>query len=140
MVSFFGGRAAEALVLDDISTGASNDIERATSLARSMVVKYGMSGKLGPIAYEEGDGNVFLGRDLAKARTYSEATAQRIDEEIAAILTAAYDKAMHILTLNREMLDALAERLLETETIRQAEFEALFEQYGHEFTEEEGND
>ncbi|WP_075967967.1 ATP-dependent zinc metalloprotease FtsH [Murdochiella massiliensis] len=138
IVSFLGGRAAEALVLDDISTGASNDIERATKMARNMVVKYGMSVKLGPVAYEEGKDNVFLGNDLGQIRSYSEETAQAIDEEVRHIMNDALDRAMRILHANREMLDQLANTLLEKETLHAAEFETLFQTYGVLAQENEG--
>lgn len=137
IVTFLGGRAAEALVLDDISTGASNDIERATQMARDMVVKYGMSKALGPVTYEENKNNVFLGNDLGQVRAYSNETAQAIDKEVRSIMTNALEKAMEILRQNREMLDALAKRLLEKETMHAAEFEELFQEYGVAYEEKE---
>ncbi|MCI6157421.1 MAG: ATP-dependent zinc metalloprotease FtsH [Peptoniphilaceae bacterium] len=131
LVTFLGGRAAEALVLKDISTGASNDIERATRVARSMIVKYGMSPDLGPVALEEEKDNVFLGNDLGQIRTYSEKTAEQIDQEVHHLMTRSLSLATEILELNRELLEALAQRLLEIETMRREEFEDLFRQYGH---------
>ena len=130
LVTFFGGRAAEAYKLDDISTGASNDIQRATEIARDMIVKYGMNPRLGPVAYESGDNNVFLGNDLGKVRSYSEQTAVAIDEEIQRVLKGAYDLALEILKRNDQLLEVLAQRLLEVETIRKEEFEGLFRQFG----------
>ncbi|MDD7593702.1 MAG: ATP-dependent zinc metalloprotease FtsH [Peptoniphilaceae bacterium] len=138
LVSFLGGRAAEAVALDDISTGASNDIERATAMARDMIVRYGMSPDLGPVAYEENKGNVFLGNDLGQIRTYSEKTAQAIDAEVREMMTKAQQVAMDILNQNREMLDRLAHKLLEKETLRGEEFEAMFQEYGVAYTQAEG--
>lgn len=138
IITFLGGRAAEALVLHDVSTGASNDIERATKMARNMIVKYGMSAKLGPVAYEEGKDNVFLGNDLGQIRSYSEETAQAIDEEVRSIMRDALESAMSILRRNREMLDQLANTLLEKETMHASEFEELFQTYGVMAQENEG--
>ena len=139
IVTFLGGRAAEALVLGDVSTGASNDIERATHMARNMIVKYGMSETLGPVAYEEGKDNVFLGNDLGQIRTYSEETAQAIDLEVRGIMKKALDTAMEILKQNREMLETLAQRLLERETLNGEEFEALFQEMGVSYHEIKGD-
>lgn len=135
IVTFLGGRVAEALVIGDISTGASNDIERATKMARNMIVKYGMSDDLGPVAYEEGKDNVFLGNDLGQIRSYSELTAQKIDAEVHEIMTKAQAKAREILEANRKMLDILAQELLEKETLRGEEFEKLFQDYGVAFSD-----
>nr|WP_072514159.1 ATP-dependent zinc metalloprotease FtsH [Ndongobacter massiliensis] len=132
LVSFLGGRAAEDLILDDISTGASNDIERATKLARSMIVRYGMSPQLGPVSYEEEEDGVFLGKDFGRVRAYSEETAVEIDQEVRAMIEKAYKGALQILKENRELLHRLAERLLECETIRREEFETLFQESGTE--------
>lgn len=132
LVTFLGGRAAEALVLDDISTGATNDIERATSIARKMVVQFGMNERLGPVSYDEGDGNVFLGNDLGQVRSYSEKTAVAIDEEVNILMTEAYEKAYSILDKNKNMLEELAKLLLDVETVRKDEFEELFKAYGVE--------
>lgn len=138
LVTFLGGRAAEALVLDDISTGASNDIERATQVARNMIVKYGMNERLGPVAYEEGDNNVFLGNELGKIRSYSETTAVAIDEEVNKLMKDAYERAKQILTENRIMLEELAQLLLEMETVRRDEFEQLFVEHGIAYQGSEG--
>ncbi len=138
LVTFLGGRAAEALVLDDISTGASNDIERATQVARKMIVKYGMNDRLGPVAYEEGDNNVFLGNELGKIRSYSEKTAVAIDEEVNKLMKNAYDRATEILIDNRTMLEELAQRLLDVETVRREEFEQMFVEHGKAYQGNEG--
>lgn len=125
LVGLLGGRVAEALVIGDISTGASNDIERATELARSMVTKYGMSDKLGPITYGSGNDEVFLGRDYSHMRNYSEETAAEIDEEINAIIKNAYDRTKNILTEHIDRLHSVAKALIEREKIDGDEFKAL---------------
>lgn len=124
-----GGRVAEAVALDDISTGASNDIERATALARDMVQKYGMSEKIGPVAYDDG-GEVFLGRDYGHTKVYSEKTASEIDDEVKSILTDQYAKTEQLIKDNREALDRVALLLLDKETITGDEFEACFNMKG----------
>lgn len=130
LISFLGGRAAEALFLDDISTGASNDIERATAMARAMVVRYGMSPTLGPVSYESDNDNVFLGNELGHMKNYSDDTAKTIDEEVRKLMSGAYDQAKAILNKNRSMMEQLAQLLLEKETVRKDEFEQLFQTYG----------
>lgn len=120
-----GGRAAEDLTLDDISTGASNDIQRATDVARQMVVKYGMSDVIGPVSYD-GGGEVFIGRDFAQSKPYSEKTAADIDNEVKNIITNQYAKTKQILNDNMAVLSNVAERLIEKETIDNAEFEKCF--------------
>ena len=127
IVSLLGGRVAEALILDDVSTGASNDIERATKIARSMVTVYGMSNKLGTIMFGGDQGEVFLGRDLAQTKTYSEETASLIDEEIKAIIDNAYNTAKQILSQNIDKLHIVAGILLEKEKIDGEEFDRVFE-------------
>ena len=127
IISLLGGRVAEALVLGDVSTGASNDIERATAIARNMVTKYGMSEKLGTITLGQDQNEVFLGRDLAHAKTYSEETASAIDAEIKRIIDTGYNKAKQILTEHADKLHAVAEVLLEKEKITSEEFEAIFD-------------
>ena len=127
IISLLGGRVAEALVLHDVSTGASNDIERATKLARSMVTVYGMSEKLGTILFGGDQGEVFLGRDLAQTKTYSEETAAIIDEEIKRIIDTAYNTAKQILSENIEKLHIVAGILLEKEKIDGDEFDKVFE-------------
>ncbi|MCI9063243.1 MAG: ATP-dependent metallopeptidase FtsH/Yme1/Tma family protein [Clostridia bacterium] len=127
IVSLLGGRVAESLILDDVSTGASNDIERATKIARSMVTIYGMSDKLGTIMFGGDQGEVFLGRDLAQTKTYSEETANVIDEEIKAIIDNAYYTAKQILSKNIDKLHIVAGILLEKEKIDGEEFDKVFE-------------
>ena len=127
IVSLLGGRMAEELIIGDISTGASNDIERATAIARNMVTKYGMSEKLGTITLGQDQNEVFLGRDLAHAKTYSEETASAIDAEIKRIIDTGYNKAKQILTEHADKLHAVAEVLLEKEKITSEEFEAIFD-------------
>jgi cell division protease FtsH len=126
IISLLGGRASEELMLDDISTGASNDIERATKIANSMVTKYGMSTRLGTITLGSDQQEVFLGRDFAQEKTYSEETAGMIDEEMKKIIDACYDKAKEILRANEDKLNAVAGVLLEKEKITGEEFEAIF--------------
>ena len=125
IVVFLGGRVAEAIVLGDISTGASNDIERATQLARDMVTKYGMSDTLGPIMFGSGDHEVFLGRDYNNMRNYSEAVASDIDGEIKKIITYCYDKCKEIVESNRDKLDVVAEYLMVNEKVDGATFDKL---------------
>ena len=117
IVSLLGGRAAEALMLGDISTGASNDIQRATSIARSMVTVYGMSEKLGAINYQADSDEVFIGRSMGHTRPYSEEVAAQIDVEVKAIIDEAYDRCRQILEDSREKLETVAEYLLEHETM-----------------------
>ncbi len=126
IVSLLGGRVAEALILNDISTGASNDIERATQIAKSMVTKYGMSDRIGAIMLGSSQSEVFLGRDFAQSKEYSEETAAIIDEEIKKIIDKGYAQAKQILTDHIEKLHAVAGILLEKEKIEADEFEAIF--------------
>ena len=120
-----GGRVAEEIVFHDPTTGASNDFEKATNIARQMVTQYGFSSTLGSVSFANG-GEVFIGRDMGTTREYSEATAQIIDAEIRAILDNAQDEAYKALNLNRKVLDALAKALLEKETLNQDEIEKIF--------------
>ncbi len=129
LISLLGGRAAEEVVLDDISTGASNDIERATKIAHAMVTKYGMSKRLGPMMYGGDDSEVFLGEELGKNKAYSDKIAYEIDSEMRELIDGAYNKALNILNENIDLLHALANRLLEKETIGQEEFEDIFDKY-----------
>jgi len=122
-----GGRVTEALILDDISTGAQNDIERATKLTRSMVTHYGMSDKLGPMTYGTDEEEVFVGRDLNRSRNYSEDVAAAIDKEMRKIIDTAYHRAESLLKENMDILHRLAEALLEKETIDAREFEEIFQ-------------
>ena len=126
IVSLLGGRVAESIILHDISTGASNDIERATKIARSMVTKYGMSDRIGTITLGSDQDEVFLGRDLAQAKEYSEETAGIIDEEVKAIVDKGYNKAKQLLTEHIDKLHAVAGILLEKEKIEADEFEQIF--------------
>ena len=126
IVSLLGGRVAEQLVLGDISTGASNDIERASDIARSMVMKYGMSEKLGTISFGSGQEEIFLGRDIAQGRNYSEQTSADIDSEVRRIIDHAYKTAEQILTMQMDKLTAVANVLLEKEKIDGEEFEEIF--------------
>ena len=126
IVSLLGGRAAEQLILGDISTGASNDIQRATSMARKMVGTYGMSDRLGTVAFDAGHDEVFIGKSMAQTRPYSEKTAAEIDEEISRIIGEAYTRCLAILEENRARLVTVAEYLLAHETMSAADFEAVF--------------
>ena len=126
IVSLLGGRVAEKLILDDISTGASNDIERATKIARAMVTKYGMSDRVGTITLGQNQEEVFLGRDFAQAKEYSEETAGIIDEEVKSIIDAAYKKAESILREHIDKLHRVAGVLLEKEKIDGEEFDQIF--------------
>ncbi len=127
LVSLLGGRVAEEITFDDISTGASNDIERASSLARQMVTVYGMSEKLGPLTYGDDSGEVFVGKDIGKSRNYSEKIAAEIDNEVRLIIDEAYQEAKKILKENQEALIRVSELLLEKETINGQEFERAFQ-------------
>jgi cell division protease FtsH len=120
-----GGRAAEELVFKRISTGAANDIKKATELAQKMVRSWGMSDILGPLSYGQSDEHIFLGREIAQHRDYSEATAQKIDTEVSGLVTDSYDRAKQILTDNMDILDRLTELLLETETVMGKDLDAL---------------
>ena len=126
IVSFLGGRIAEALELDDISTGASNDIQRATEIARDMVARYGMSRRLGTVSYTGGD-EIFVGRDYEKTKTYSERVAGEIDEEVKSVVDEAYEKCRAILEEHREQLRAVADYLMEHDTMSRDQFEACME-------------
>ena len=127
IVTALGGRIAEKLFLDDISTGASSDIQHASSLARDMVTKYGMSERLGPISYDSSGHSIFIGRDFGQTKSYSEETAAAIDEEVKAIFDQASQVCEKILTEHAEQLRAVAEYLLEHETMEGDEFNYFFE-------------
>lgn len=129
LVSMFGGRVAEALALDDISTGASNDLQRATEIVRDMVIKYGMSDSIGPVVYDSGNGEVFLGKDYGHVNNYSEETSARIDAEVEKIMRQAYDKTVEILKEHYDKLELIANALLKKEKINGEEFENLMK-YG----------
>ena len=126
IVSFLGGRVAEALKLCDISTGASNDLQRATGIARDMVAKYGMSDAIGPVSYASGQ-EVFIGRDYEKTKPYSEATAGEIDAQVHAIMREAYTRCEQILKAHSERLDKIAGFLMENENMNRAQFEAVMQ-------------
>lgn len=125
IIVLLGGRVAEALVMDDISTGASNDIQRASQIAREMVTKYGMSNKIGPVSYDAGE-EVFLGRDYGHSKAYSEQVASEIDQEIRNIIDTQYKKTEEMLKQNMPALNAVAGKLLELETIDEDEFNQCF--------------
>ena len=126
IVSLLGGRAAEQLMLGDISTGASNDIQRATSMARKMVGTYGMSAKMGNVAFDTGSDEVFIGKSMGHTRPYSEKTAAEMDSEIRAIIDEAYDKALAIIRDHQQQLTGIAEYLLVNETMDSDVFESFF--------------
>jgi cell division protease FtsH len=126
IAGMLGGNVAERLVFGDTTTGASNDIEKATDLARRMVTEFGMSEKLGPLAFGKRDELVFLGREIGEQRNYSDDVARQIDEEVRRIIEHAYERATEVLTTYRGKLDQLAETLVEKETLDAEEFEALF--------------
>ena len=126
MIGLLGGRAAEELIFDDITSGASNDMERVTKMARAMVTRLGMSDKLGPMVYGQKEELIFLGREISEQRDYSDAVALEIDSEVRRIVREAHDKAHEILNEYHEKLDSVAKRLLEVETISREEFETIF--------------
>ncbi len=137
LVSMMGGRVAEAISLDDISTGASNDLQRATQICRDMVSKYGMSENLGPVVYSDENNEVFLGKDFGHVNNYSEATSARIDSEIEAMMRHAYDLTKKILTEHNDKLVLVAETLLEREKITGEEFDSLMKTGALPATEDE---
>ena len=121
-----GGRAAEELIFHDPTTGASNDIEKATAVARAMVMQYGMTERLGAIKYGQEQGEVFMGRDMGHTRDFSEEVAAAIDEEVRAFIEAAHQEAYDLLVANREALDAIVVALMDRETLQRAEIEEIF--------------
>ena len=127
MVGLLGGRVAEKLVLGDISTGAKNDIDRATAIARSMVMEYGMSDNIGTISYGNDSGEVFLGRDLGRGRNFSEEISAKLDKEIKGLIDEAYKKAEELLKKNMDKLHAVAAELLEKEKLEGKEFIRIFD-------------
>lgn len=126
MVGLLGGRASEELVFDDITSGAANDIERVTQLARNMVTRLGMSQGLGPMVYGQKEELIFLGREISEQRDYSEAIAEKIDAEVRTLVNESYKKAKQLLIDHRDKLDEVAEKLLEVETLSKEEFEKIF--------------
>ena len=125
IVVALGGRVAEELAFDDITTGASQDLKNATATAKAMVMKYGFSVKIGHVSYDSQD-EVFIGRDFEKTQNYSERTANEIDSEVREIIESCYDKARRIIATYQDVLEACADLLLEKEKIGRDEFEALF--------------
>jgi cell division protease FtsH len=126
IAGLLGGNVAERMIFGDTTTGASNDIEKATDLARRMVTEFGMSDKLGPLSFGKRDEMIFLGRSMGEQRDYSEEVARTIDEEVRAIIDHAYERATEVLTTNRDRLVALAEKLVAEETVDAEQFETLF--------------
>src|SRR5438067_1290412 len=125
ITGFLGGRVAEAMVFNEITTGAHNDLERSSDIARRMVTEFGMSERLGPITLGKRHGNPFLGRDLMEDRNYSEDVAKAIDEEVKSIMDECYVRAQRILEENRDAMDRIVAVLLDRETIEREEFLAL---------------
>ena len=126
ITALLGGRVAESLVLGDISTGASNDIQRASSLAHKMVASYGMSEKLGPVCFDSGSGEVFIGRTMSQSRSYSETVAAEIDAEVQSIIAGSRRRCQEILTAQRSQLETVAQYLLAHETMERADFLSVF--------------
>jgi cell division protease FtsH len=126
IAGMLGGNAAEKLIFGDTTTGSSNDIEKATTLARRMVTEFGMSDKLGPLAFGKRDELVFLGREIGEQRNYSDEIAKTIDEEVRAIVDRAFERASQVLEVHRDRLDALATKLIAEETVDHEAFETLF--------------
>jgi cell division protease FtsH len=126
LVALLGGRAAEELVFDDITSGASNDIERVTKLARTMVTRLGMSAGMGPMVYGQKEELIFLGREISEQRDYSEAVAEEIDNEVRTIVNTAYKEARKLLIKYRKQLDDVAQKLLEVETLSKDDFQKIF--------------
>ena len=136
ITALLGGRVAESLVLGDISTGASNDIQRASSLAHKMVATYGMSEKLGPVCFDSGSGEVFIGRTMSQGRAYSETVAAEIDAEVQAIIAESRSRCEAILTGQRDKLETVAQYLLAHETMERADFLAVFGESGEKSASE----
>jgi cell division protease FtsH len=126
LAAMMGGRAAEEIVFNEVTTGARSDLEQATKMARAMVTQYGMSAKLGPLIFGEKDQQVFLGKEIGEQRNYSEEIARQIDHEVRRIVESAYTKARQLINDNREKLDQIATRLLKEETLDAQSFEAMF--------------
>jgi len=138
ITTLLGGRVAEKIFLEDISTGAQNDLERATKIARSMVTEYGMSEKLGPLTLgQKNNDQVFLGRDISRSRNYSEEVASDIDIEIKHIVESAYDRSMDILSNNKEMVEEMVARLKEQETLEKDDIKEIITHYKPDFYDEE---
>jgi cell division protease FtsH len=127
LVVSMGGRVAEEIQFSDVTNGAMGDIRQATGIARTMVCAWGMSERMGMVEYGEPEGQVFLARDLARSRTYSEATAQQIDEEVKRLIDSAYSKAKELLLSHKDKLDAIAHALLEYETLDGSHIKEIME-------------
>ena len=125
ITGLLGGRVAEEIVFDEVSTGAQNDLQKSTAIARSMVTEYGMSENLGPVTYEHDTGTVFLGRDYAKDKNFSEAVAMEIDKEIRNIIGSCHDKATEIINKNIDLLKLIAHYLLEVETLTRQDIDEI---------------
>jgi cell division protease FtsH len=123
---YLGGRAAEQIVFDDITSGAANDLENVTRMARTMVTRLGMSNEMGAMVYGQKEELIFLGREISEQRDYSEAVAEQIDREVRNLVDASYKQALAILKKYRTELDAVAAKLLEVETLTREEFEKIF--------------
>ena len=136
---FMGGRVAEEIFCDDVTTGASNDLERATKMARAMVTQYGMSAELGTQVFGQPNHEVFLGRDMGNTQDYSEETARRIDDEVARIMKEAHDRAYEILSTHREQMDLMASVLLERETVEGEACKALLDNTWNDYLQREGD-
>jgi cell division protease FtsH len=126
MAFMLGGRAAEELVFSDITTGASNDLERVTKVARAMITRLGMSQGMGPMVYGQKEELIFLGREISEQRDYSESVAKEIDDEVRRLVAEAHSRASGILKQYREQLNTIAQRLIEVETLDHTEFEKIF--------------
>lgn len=135
LTSILGGRAAELIVFNELTTGAQDDLKKATEIAKRMVMSYGMSDRIGPITLGREDGNVFLGQDLALNREYSEQMSSLVDEEIKAIVESSARRAYDLLEANRDVLSALANRLLDVEVVEGAELDKLLDEFGVETAE-----
>ena len=126
LAMLLGGRTAEEMIFADPTTGAANDIEKATSIARKMVMEFGMSDRLGPMRYGKPEGEVFLGKDYARQQDYSDEIASKIDEEVRYLINQAHEEAREILTAHRDALDRIAEILIDKETIDADEVQEIF--------------
>ena len=135
-----GGRAAEEVMLDDICTGASNDIERASKIARSMVTEWGMSDLLGPLCLGSGQDDVFIGRDFLRSKNYGEEVASAIDKEVRDIINECHEKAINILAENKDKLELITNELIKKETLTGEEFASLFETGKYPGEEEKNNE
>ena len=126
LAAIMGGRAAEEIAFDEITTGASDDLDKATKLARAMVTQYGMSKKLGPLTFGEKEEMVFLGKEIGEHRNYSNEVARQIDHEVRRIINNAHEKARQLILEHKDKLDEIAQRLLKEETLDSQAFEAIF--------------